>query len=492
MKIMLGFVSALLMLPVCATGTVAGDAKAQAAAATDVIARVGDQTIRFGEINTALNSSAIVGVSIPALGTPERDTARIILLDRFVSANLLYLDALRQGVDKDPAYTKAVTRFSNAILAGLYRQQRQAGDIPVSEEQVKAYAAQHLPPDAQLSDDLRLQIEATLRRQQLHERMQAAAKHLRDDVKVVVHTENLEISGDGQRAGSTPLAEVGDETITWGEMNDRIIGAGKGALQADPMAFEAEARSKALQGEIDLRIMVQKARAAGLEQDPVYQRRLHEYSKTLLINQHRVNLAKTMEPSDEALRSYYEANRDRFMVPEARKVQMVVLESEAQALQIKDSIEKGELTLYQAARDYSIAPNARQDLGELGWVNRGRAAPPLDELIFALEPGKVGGPVASPAGWNLVAVLEVNEGKYTEFDDATTRSLTRRRYLHDELDAYTAQLRKEQFKVEVYQDRLLQLAQQEADMVERLAQQAQEPGSVTQTRIKELQKIMKP
>ena len=103
-----------------------------------MIARVGDQTITFSEINTALNSSAIVGLSIPALGTPKRDTTRIILLDRFVSANLLYLDALKQGVDKDPGYQRAITRFSDAILSGLYRQRNQAGDIPISEEEVQS------------------------------------------------------------------------------------------------------------------------------------------------------------------------------------------------------------------------------------------------------------------------------------------------------------------------------------------------------------------
>jgi hypothetical protein len=138
MKVILAFMTALLMLPVCATGTVASaaDTEAGATMVDDVIARVGDQTITFSEINTALNSSAIVGLSIPAVGTPERDTTRIVLLDRFVSANLLYLDALKQGVDKDPDYQRAITRFSDAILAGLYRKRNQGGDIPVSEEEV--------------------------------------------------------------------------------------------------------------------------------------------------------------------------------------------------------------------------------------------------------------------------------------------------------------------------------------------------------------------
>jgi parvulin-like peptidyl-prolyl isomerase len=414
------------------------------------------------------------------------------VLDRFVSANLLYLDALKQGGDKDPGYQKKVTRFSNAILAGLYRQRNQAGVIPVSDEEVQTYASQHLAPHTQVTDDVHLQIEATLRRQKLHERMAAAEKGLRDDIKVVVHPENLAVKDDETRAASTPLAEVGAETITWGQVSDKIIAAGKGAIMADPLAFEADARRAALEREIDLRIMVQKARAEGLENEPVYKRRFGEYSKTLLINLHRERLAKSMEPSEEKLKAYYETNRNRFMVPEARKVQMVVVKTKEEAERLKGKLDVGEITMYRAARDYSIAANAKQNLGELGWVNQGQVAPALDAAVFALEPGKIGGPVESPAGWELVTVLEVGEGKYTDFADETTRKLTRRKYLHDKLDAYTAELRKTQFTVEVYQDRLLQLSQQEADMVELLAQRAKQPGSVTQQRLKELQKIMKP
>jgi peptidyl-prolyl cis-trans isomerase C len=494
MKVMLAFLTALLLLPVCATGTMASaaDADPKAAVVDDVIAKVGDQTITFGEINIALNSSAIVGVSIPALGTPERDTARIVLLDRFVSANLLYLDARKQGVDKDPGYQKAITRFSHAILAGLYRQRIQAGDIAITEEEVQAYYKQNVKPETELTDDLRLQIEATLRRQKLHGRLETAMKTLRDDVKVVVHPENLALNDDENRADGTPLAEVGPETITWSQVDDKIIAAGKGATMADPSAAEDQARRDALEREIDLRIMVQKAKVAGLEEDPLYKKRMGEYSKTLLTNRHREQLVKKMEPSDQDLKAYYEANKNRFVVPEARKVQMVVVKTKEEAESLKGKIEAGEMTLYQAARDHSLAANAKQDLGEVGWVNQGEVVPALNEAIFSLGPGTIGGPVETPAGWHIVTVLEVNEAKYTEFADEATRKLTRRQYLHDKLDAYTTELRKNQFPVEVYQDRLVQLAQQEADMVKSLAQQAQQPGSVTQQRIEEMQQFMKP
>ena len=41
-------------------------------------------------------------------------------------------------------------------------------------------------------------------------------------------------------------------------------------------------------------------------------------------------------------------------MPEARKVQMVVVKSEQEARELKGKIESGEMTMYQAARDHSI------------------------------------------------------------------------------------------------------------------------------------------
>ena len=498
MKVIPVIMTALIMLPVSAVGTVVLSADTQTGkpapeqAASDVIARVGDQTISFSEINVALNSSAIVGVSIPALGTPDRDTARITLLDRFISANLLYVDAREQGADKDPRYQRAISRFSNAILAGLYRQHSQAGDIPVTEEEVQAFYRQNVATDTELTKDVRLQIESRLRRQKLHERLATAEKNLRDDVRVIVHTENLAAAGDEKRADDTPLANVGDETITWGQIKDRIIASGKGSTMVDPLAFEDQARRDALEREIDLRIMAQKAIAAGLDGDSLYRKRLNEYTKTLLTNMYREQLLKQWMPTDEELKAYYMANMNRFIVPEARKLHMIVVRTRDEAESLRGRIEAGELSMYQAARDYSIAANARRDLGEVGWVNRGELVPALDQAVFSLEPGSIGGPVDTPAGWHLVKVLDVNDAKYTNFDDEVTRKLTRRDYMHAKLDTYTADLRKNRIPVEVYQDRLVQLAQHEADMVKSLAQQAQQPGSVTQQRIEELKKLVKP
>jgi peptidyl-prolyl cis-trans isomerase C len=458
----------------------------------DIIARVGDQSITWGEVNTMLNSSAVVGVSIPAVGTPERDKTLIVILDKFISANLLYLDALKQGLDKDPVYQRDIERFKNALLAGLYRRHVMIGDVQVSKQEVEDYFKKNKAKDAELTDDLRYAIESTIRREKVKNRLVEAAKHLRDGVTVVVHNENILSAGDAKRPDSTVVAQIDGKTLTWGDVKVRIVGAGKAAVELDPLAMEDDARPKELQGEIDVRIMAQKARVAGLDRDRMYQVRVREYRKTHLINLQRDRLITRMEPSKEQLNAYYEANKARFVQPAARKVQMVVVKTKEEAQSLKKKIQSHQMTVYQAAEKYSIAPRAKQDLGEVGWVNKGATFPALDSVIFALGPGEVGGPVHIAAGWELVGVQDAAPAKYTDFDDATTQALVRREYLNDKLNAYAVNLRKTEFPVVVYQDVLVRRSQREADAVAQLAEKARQPGSITQKRVKELEKLMKP
>jgi parvulin-like peptidyl-prolyl isomerase len=218
------------------------------------------------------------------------------------------------------------------------------------------------------------------------------------------------------------------------------------------------ARRPLLQGAPGLRLLFRlldlEGRAAGLEQDPVYQRREKEYAKNHLTNMHRSNLYREMEPSDEQLWDYIEDNRDSIMLREARKVQMVVVKTREEAEDVKGKIESGEITIYEAARDYSIDTNASQALGEMGWVSKGSGFPELDKLTFSLAPEELGGPVESPAGGHLVTVLDLRDAQFEELVDEATRKTTRRRYLQEQMNAYVINLRKNEFPVVVYEDNL--------------------------------------
>jgi parvulin-like peptidyl-prolyl isomerase len=459
--------------------------------AGDVVARVGDQAIHFSELNTMLNSSAVVGLSIPALGTPQRDTVRITLLDKVVSANLIYLDALRKGADKDPQYQQAMQRFNKTMLADAYVRDYLARNAAVTEEELQGYITDNVEPGTEITEEMRAVLKASLQKEKTEQQRQALRDELRSGSKVEVFATNLYPEGDAERKDDAPIAKYGDQTITWGEIKERMIAAGKGAVARDPLAMESDARLQYLQNEINTRLLAQKAREAGLDQDPAYRTRYNEYAKTRLINLHRASLAEQMAPDDKELEAYFEANRDSITVPEYRKVQMVMLDTEDEAKSVKRRIEAGEVTMFEAASYHSVAPDAKQNLGEIGWVAKGKLKPELDAVVFKLEPAEVGGPVEAGGLWHLVMVQDVRDAENSDLEDARTHKLTQRKYIHEKLDEYVVNLRKNDFDVEVYEDVILRLAQQEADMVKQMQEQAEAPGSVTKQRLEEMQNIYK-
>jgi peptidyl-prolyl cis-trans isomerase C len=216
---------------------------------------------------------------------------------------------------------------------------------------------------------------------------------------------------------------------------------------------------------IDNRLMVLKAREADLDQDPRYKRRLAEFSKTRLVNLHRDQLVEGMAPTEQELRDYYEKHRNRIAVKERRKLQMVILPDRKQAEAIKARIDRGEITIYQAALNHSIDPRSKQTLGDFGWVEQGSGFPELDRLAFSLKPGELGGPVQSPAGWHLVLITDQRSPAYTDIEEEDTRNATRRLLLKEKLDQYVRHLRTDRFPVIVYEDTLNRLLREEAKWI---------------------------
>ena len=142
-------------------------------------------------------------------------------------------------------------------------------------------------------------------------------------------------------------------------------------------------------------------------------------------------------------------------------------------------------------RDAAAALRKKRDLGEIGWVQKDRVIlPGLQEEVFALQPGEIGGPIQVGEDWHIMRVQDVRDAQRESLEEPATRKEARRKYIHIKMAEYTTNLRENDFKVEVYEDRIIALAQQEADMVGRLAEKAQEPGSITQQRLEDLQQLI--
>ena len=446
----------------------------------DTIARVGDQVITFHEINTMINSAAILGLSMPELGSPERDTVRITLLDKLISANLLYLDALKQGVDKDPEYQQAIARFRDSILANLYRSKHLVGEVEVTDQEIKDFYDVRIVEGTEFTEELRAGIEATIRKEKVKNRTKTMRERLREGHKSSIVVSDLDPADDQVRSDDDVLAELDGTPITWGEVRP--------ALQRAHTLKSTQQRVEALEKAIDNRLMAQKAREVDLEQDPVYKARFDEFTKTRLINLHRGRLVESWSPTPEEIRAYYDANKDRIIVKEVRKLQMLVVDTEQEADELKKKIEAGKITFHQAVADHSIIKDAAKTLGQIGWVSEGTGFPELDKETFMLGPNEIGGPVKSPAGWHLVRVLDQRDALYTDVADEQTQKKVRRMYLDDRLNRYVIDLRKEQYPVEIYDDMISRLSQQEIDWYQEMLQKAQKSPEEVIEEIKRLQK----
>lgn len=445
-----------------------------------IIARVGDEVITFSQVNAVLDRSAVVGTSVPALGTPERQTVRGALLDTIISANLLYLDALSKGEDRDADYQQDLRRFSDGVLASLYEERELLGDVGVTDEEVESFAEQLTAPGTSLRDDARAVLEATLRRKKLEAHMATLRERLREGVEVSVEWRNLNPDDDALRSNSDVVARACTQVLTWGETKPLLLAADQQTSMSGGRLDPVAARVEALNNLIDERIKARKGWAAGLEEDPVYRARVKEFAKTRLISSHRARLLSQMEPSEPEIEARLAAHGERTGVPEARRVQVVVLKTREEAEALRQRIQARELTMHEAVAAYSIDPRAKQTWGDLGWLTEGSGSPALQALAFSLAADAVGGPVESPAGWHLVKVTEVRHAALDAVADPGARGHTRRAMMQERLNEYVANLRRSDFEVVVYDDRLRQLAEEEAASLAGLEKPGRHPESLVQ------------
>ncbi len=424
----------------------------------DVIAKVGDQTITFSEIEIMINSSDMVGMPIPARGTSARNEVRLVLLDKVISANLLYLDALKKGMQNNPVYQQDMEGFSRAMLASLYREKQGFENITVTDAEVRNFYKNNIAAGTPFTPEMRLGIEARLRKERFKARKGSLQKRLREGVEIVIDQTKLDPKGDESRASTEVVARIGQETITWNELKKALLNSSKSNAET--------ARLDALNKIIDEHISVNKARAARLDQDPTYLARVGEFRKVHLISLYKEKLLPEMEPSDKEVKEYFEKNEEKIQVPESRKIQMVVLKSKAEADDVKQKIKSGEITIFEAAAQYSIDPNAKLTLGEFGWVAKGTGFPELDRLTFSLKPDELGGPIESPSGWHLVKTLEIRNARFQNIDDPDTWKRTRSMLVGEREQQYVVNLRTQHvFQVEVFTDTFQRIVRQEEEKI---------------------------
>lgn len=197
----------------------------------------------------------------------------------------------------------------------------------------------------------------------------------------------------------TVLATVGGETITEGDL---VFAAED--LAAELQNFPAdERRAFLLNVLIDMKVMANAAREAGLNESDAFARRLAYLEERALRRAFFSDVIEAGVTEERIQQAYDELSGEFVPGPEvrARHILVSTLE-EAQA--IRAEIEGGK-TFEEAAAEYGTDGTAARG-GDLGWFGTGMMVPEFEEAAFALEVGQLSQPVQSQFGYHLIKLEE--------------------------------------------------------------------------------------
>lgn len=217
-----------------------------------------------------------------------------------------------------------------------------------------------------------------------------------------------------------------------------LHGAALDAFVADELLFQAAKAEGIVPGpaEVDAEIKTVQSgfpsaekyqeflRAAGVTDAEVRDEATH---RVTVRNYVKKLAGNTAVPETEA-RTFYDANKEQFGVPEQVHAAIIVVTSkpgDAEPLKA-DARRRAEEARKKAAagedfaalaKQYSQIPNAAKG-GDLGFFGRGENLfPKIEETAFATPPGQVSPVFETPTGFNVIKVLEKHSAGTRSFDE---------------------------------------------------------------------------
>lgn len=112
-------------------------------------------------------------------------------------------------------------------------------------------------------------------------------------------------------------------------------------------------------------------------------------------------LASRVQVTPDEVRTYYQEHAEEFSRPEQVLAQHAMVADKETARKLLQRLSQGEDMAVAAAELGVTLP----DEGEPTWLSRGHMPEALEDKVFALEPGRLAGPLSSPYGLHVVRVL---------------------------------------------------------------------------------------
>lgn len=152
-------------------------------------------------------------------------------------------------------------------------------------------------------------------------------------------------------------------------------------------------------------------------------------------------------PSADQIKSYYQANKNLFVVPAAVKLRQVVLENEVNAQKIMKSLQQGK-SLASLAQKFSISSEASLG-GDVGWIERGYLA--AFDNAFRMNVGQRSSIYKSQFGYHIFEVTAKRTAKTLSLEEAKQK-IEKSLVAEQEQIIYSTWLEEQVLKARVFKD----------------------------------------
>ena len=212
-------------------------------------------------------------------------------------------------------------------------------------------------------------------------------------------------------AGETEQSACARFTLSTLLREDLVKGfaRGRGITVDDAQVAEtiAQVRS-AIGSDLDAQLQAQ-----GLTEDDLTQ----IIRRILLFDEVEAALAAT-EVGDDEIRQLYEQQREQLTQIHTKHI---LLETEAEAARIANRATRRNFA--QLAKRFSIDTGSAPNGGDLGTVAASTFDPDFVQGALALDPGQIGPPVRTQAGWHVIQLVSVDVLPLEEVRDQLTGTL---------------------------------------------------------------------
>jgi peptidyl-prolyl cis-trans isomerase D len=139
------------------------------------------------------------------------------------------------------------------------------------------------------------------------------------------------------------------------------------------------------------------------------------------------HLRQTAQISDDELKVQFQQNIQQYQVPNRVHVEHILLMTVGKTdAEVEEIRQKAEDVLKQAkkgakfedlAKKYSEDPGTKDKGGDLGWLTQGQTVPEFEKTAFGLDKGKMSDLVKTQYGFHIIKVLDKETAHTKPFDE---------------------------------------------------------------------------